>query len=80
MPAPVVDPSPVVPRELRFVVPLLAQDASYFAASAKIESFCCKSIGAGNVIAVTPSASELRENSSVAVQPALSPVFGDAEL
>ena len=33
---PVVEPIPLEAREFRFVVPLLAQEASYFAASAKI--------------------------------------------
>lgn len=44
MPAPSVEPSPragppFAPAELRFVVPLEAQDASYFAASARMASF-----------------------------------------
>src|ERR1700742_1972646 len=38
MPAPVVEPIPPS-REVRLLVPLLAQDASYFAASARMESF-----------------------------------------
>jgi len=47
MPVPIVDPSPPA-RELRLVVPLLAQDASYFAASTRIARFCWSSIrGAG---------------------------------
>ena len=37
---PSVDPTPdLAPAELRFSVPLEAQDASYFAASARISSF-----------------------------------------
>ena len=43
MPVPVVEPTPPW-RELRLIVPLLAQDASYLAASARIESFVPKSI------------------------------------
>ena len=38
MPLPSVEPTPPVPAELRFSVPLEAQDASYFAASDKIAS------------------------------------------
>jgi hypothetical protein len=42
---PSVDPMPVFcPAELRFSVPLDAQDASYFAASARISSFCNRSM------------------------------------
>jgi hypothetical protein len=44
MPEPVVEPTPRDARELRFVVPLLAQEASYFAASARIASFFASSI------------------------------------
>ena len=44
MPVPVVEPMPPDARELRLVVPLLAQEASYFAASAKIESLVASSI------------------------------------
>lgn len=39
MPAPVVDPMPPVPSELRFVDPEDAHEASYFAASERIASF-----------------------------------------
>ncbi len=39
MPAPVIEPTPFVsPREVRFVDPLDAHDASYFAASARMAS------------------------------------------
>ena len=41
-PCPVVDPMPP-PRELRRVVPLLAHEASYLAASARMASFAPKS-------------------------------------
>jgi hypothetical protein len=40
MPLPVLDPTPVPLRELRFVPPDEAQDASYLAASARMASFC----------------------------------------
>src|SRR5688572_22504725 len=43
MPAPVVLPRPPA-LESRFIVPLLAQEASYFAASARIESFVARSM------------------------------------
>lgn len=39
MPMPSVDPNPPL-RESRRVVPLLAQEASYFAASDRIASLC----------------------------------------
>ncbi len=39
-----VDPRPPAVLEVRFVVPLLAQEASYFAASARIASFLDNSI------------------------------------
>jgi hypothetical protein len=35
---PPLDPIPSLPSELRFVVPDEAQDASYFAASARMDS------------------------------------------
>ncbi|MNE79825.1 hypothetical protein D3C80_1763460 [compost metagenome] len=38
MPDPSVEPSPPLAEEFRFVVPLEAQDASYFAASDKTAS------------------------------------------
>src|SRR5688572_21663702 len=44
MPMPVVDPSPASPVDVRRGAPLLAHDASYFAASARIESFLRTSI------------------------------------
>jgi hypothetical protein len=40
----VVEPIAKDPREVRFDVPLLAQEASYLAASAKMASFCGKSM------------------------------------
>jgi hypothetical protein len=39
MPIPSVDPTPLPPRLSRLDVPDDAQDASYFAASARIASF-----------------------------------------
>ena len=42
MPAPVVEPTPAS-RELRLFVPLLAHEASYLAASARMESFAATS-------------------------------------
>jgi hypothetical protein len=39
MPAPVLAPTPSVPREQSLGAPLLVQDASYFAASAHTSSF-----------------------------------------
>ena len=39
MPLPVVDPIPALLREFRLGAPEDAQDASYFAASARIASF-----------------------------------------
>jgi RimJ/RimL family protein N-acetyltransferase len=44
-----VEPSPPEARELRFVVPLLAHEASYFAASARIASFLLSSMLPGKV-------------------------------
>jgi hypothetical protein len=41
MPAPVVEPRPSPLREVRFGAPDDAHEASYFAASARICSFCC---------------------------------------
>lgn len=38
MPMPPVEPTPWLPRESFRAAPLLAQDASYFAASARISS------------------------------------------
>src|SRR5438309_5700452 len=40
MPMPSLEPSPPSRVETRRGAPLLAQDASYFAASARMESFC----------------------------------------
>jgi hypothetical protein len=40
----VVEPIPFDAREFRFVVPLLAQEASYFAASARIANSLSSSI------------------------------------
>ncbi|MNL71504.1 hypothetical protein D3C87_1966640 [compost metagenome] len=40
MPDPSVEPSPPDAAELRFVVPLEAQDASYLAASERMASRC----------------------------------------
>jgi hypothetical protein len=39
MPMPSLEPTPLPPRLSRLVVPDEAQDASYFAASARIASF-----------------------------------------
>jgi hypothetical protein len=39
MPIPSVDPIPLLATESRFTVPDDAQDASYFAASARMRSF-----------------------------------------
>ncbi len=39
MPFPVLEPTPGLPRELRFVPPDEAQEASYLAASARMASF-----------------------------------------
>ncbi len=39
MPAPPVEPTPALPRESFRAAPLLAQEASYFAASARISRF-----------------------------------------
>ena len=44
MPAPPVEPTPALPRESFRAAPLLAHEASYFAASARISSLCCRSI------------------------------------
>ena len=44
MPVPVVEPIPPEVRELRLFVPLLAHEASYFAASARMESFLASSM------------------------------------
>jgi hypothetical protein len=49
MPEPVVEPSPPEARELRLLVPLLAQEASYFAASASTASFVVSSMKPGIV-------------------------------
>ncbi|CUX10354.1 hypothetical protein AGR8A_Cc30220 [Agrobacterium fabrum str. J-07] len=40
MPDPSVEPNPPDAAELRFTVPLDAQDASYFAASERMASLC----------------------------------------
>lgn len=39
MPEPVTEPTPAPPSESRFLPPEEAQEASYLAASARIESF-----------------------------------------
>src|ERR1700744_5049619 len=44
MPIPSVEPTPLPPRELRLSAPLDAQDASYFAASARIDSLSLSSM------------------------------------
>ncbi|MNI99177.1 hypothetical protein D3C73_1581920 [compost metagenome] len=44
---PSVEPSPLLPSELRFGAPLLAQEASYLAASARMPSLSMSSMGAG---------------------------------
>ena len=45
MPLPSVEPNPPDLRESRLVVPLDAQDASYFAASDRIERRCFNDFG-----------------------------------
>lgn len=50
MPVPVVEPMPLEPRELRFVVPLFAQEASYFAASARMASLRASSLRRTNLL------------------------------
>jgi hypothetical protein len=45
MPMRVVDPMPASPVDPRFGAPLLAHDASYFAASARMDSFFAISMG-----------------------------------
>src|SRR6478672_3035721 len=47
MPEPSVEPMPLPPSELRFVVPLEAQEASYLAASARIASLWSSCIEGG---------------------------------
>jgi hypothetical protein len=59
MPVPVVEPIPFEVRELRFVVPLLAQDASYLAASAKIASLVASSIMSLKIRAAAPNSTPL---------------------
>ena len=44
MPAPPVEPTPLPFDEFRRFAPELAQEASYFAASARISNLRCKSI------------------------------------
>ena len=44
MPMPSVEPSPLPSRLSRFSVPLEAQEASYFAASARMASLRCTSM------------------------------------
>jgi hypothetical protein len=46
MPEPPVEPTPWLPRESFLAAPLLAQDASYLAASARISSLRVRSMGA----------------------------------
>ncbi len=45
MPEPPVEPTPWLPRESFLAAPLLAQDASYLAASARISSLRVRSMG-----------------------------------
>lgn len=49
MPAPPVEPTPMEPRESLRAAPLLAQEASYFAASARIASLRFKTTIVGTL-------------------------------
>src|SRR5690349_8534494 len=53
MPMPVVEPMPPPAVDLRAAPPLLAHDASYFAASARILSFASKSMQEGLAVCIT---------------------------